>query len=58
MGVLESDAIVFRMRDCRGERELSDKGRDGSSRRKALYMERSFDGVAIVIDRSWLLALR
>jgi len=47
MVVLDSDAIVFRMRDCRGERELSDSGRDGSSRRKARYIDRSLDGVAI-----------
>jgi hypothetical protein len=48
MGVLDSEAIVLRMRACRGDRDFSDSGREGNSRRKERYRERSFVGVAIV----------
>jgi len=34
MGVLVSEAMVLRIRACRGDRELSDNGRDGNSLRK------------------------
>jgi hypothetical protein len=48
IGVLDSEAIVLRMRACRGDLDFSDSGREGSSRRKARYIDRSFVGVAIV----------
>jgi hypothetical protein len=55
-GVAESEAIVLRMRFWRGDRDLSDNGREGSSRRKDRYIDRNFIGEAIMI-LWWFLVL-
>ncbi len=48
MGVLDSEAMVLRIRAWRGDLDFSDSGRDGSSRRNDLYIERNLEGVAIL----------
>lgn len=48
MGVPTSDAMVFLIRAWSGDCDFSASGREGSSRRKARYIDRNLVGVAIV----------
>jgi hypothetical protein len=40
---------VLRIRACKGERDFSERDRDGSSLKNDRYIDRSFVGVAIPI---------